>query len=141
MSRCDRAYVEYNHIFNRKYGSGNSRRNVEIYIPIVQNFTFPLNLYDNGYIDKSDTVKKFEKSHSVAETMLEDGKPTAGKGVFNLIDTNPNFKGEGRYMPEEGKYTPLVFELPEFSSSKGTRLIPPAKSTNIPLDIRRQAFV
>lgn len=137
----DRVYAEYRQIFNSKYGRGISRRNVDIYVPIVNNFTFPLNLYNNGYVQPPDSAKKFEKHHPAVVPQLEKGIRPYGSAVFRSIDTNPNYRGDGTYNPKERKYAPLFFELPEFAPSEPTRLSAPAKSQKIPLEIRRQGFI
>lgn len=137
----DPTYIYYRNNFNRRYGFGLSRRNTEIGVPIKQNWTFPLNLFNNGTVVPPEAVSRLERSASVTEEQRESGESRVGSEVFNLIDTNPNYRGDGTYNPEERKYTPLFFELPEFTSQKSARLTPPAQSRNIPLDLRRQAFI
>jgi hypothetical protein len=137
----NKVYADYRKIFNSKYGSGLSRRNVEIYVPIVNNFTFPLDLYNNGYVKPPDSARKFKTSQSSTESQLEDGIKPYGQQAFRAIDTNPNYRGNGTYNPEEKKYAPLFFVLPEFAPAQETRLVPPKRVEKIPLDLRRQAYI
>lgn len=137
----DRVYADYRQIFNSKYGSGLSRRTVDIYVPIVNNFTFPLNRYNNGYVQPPYSAKKYQAASSAVEPQLEERIKPYGSEVFRSIDTNPNYRGDGTYNPEERKYAPLFFELPEFAPSCQTRLSGPAKAKKIPLEIRRQGFI
>ncbi len=140
MSRSDSVYVEYKNRYNDKYGSGLKRRNTEIYVPIVQNQTFPLNIYNNGYVEMPKNQKLLQESRASAEGMLEDGEPRRGDQAYSTVWTNPNFRGNGTYAQEEHKYAPLFFELPEFTRPGFLHPAPVARKP-IPLDIRRQAFI
>lgn len=137
----DKVYADYREIFNSKYGKGISKRNVDIFYPQINNFTFPRDIYNNGYVQPPYSAKKFQTVRSAVVPSLEEGIKPYGPGVFRGIDTNPNYRGDGTYNPEERKYAPLFFELPEFAPSGQTRLTPPARVQKIPLEIRRQAFI
>lgn len=128
---------DWTNIFNSRYGSGITRRNVAIGVPIVQNLTFPLNLYQDGTVNPPSIVSRKAEDGSTEE-FLEDSAPRRGNGSFVAIDSNPNFRGQGTYEQEEHKHG-LRFELPEFGTY-ASRLAAPGKSRRYDLEVRRQIF-
>lgn len=128
---------DWTNIFNSRYGSGITRRNVAIGIPIVQNLTFPLDLYQDGTVNPPSVVSRKIQSRGIEE-YLEDSAPRRGDDSFASIDSNPNYRGPGTYEQKEHKHG-LYFELPEFGTY-ASRLSAPGVSRRFPIEVRRQIF-
>lgn len=139
MSRQDQTYSDWTGYFTERFGSGITRRNAAINVPIVQNFTFPLGLRQDGTLTQLPKVVRVYPPP--VEEGVEEGLPRAtGNEAFAHVYSNVNFRGDGTYNPEEHR-NGLHFELPEFRPSNSTKLETPGVSRRIPLHIRRQAFI
>ena len=125
-------------IYNERFGSGITRRNVAIGIPIVQNYTLPKKLYQDGTIDPPKVVKARLAQDREVESYIEEGHSPPGNSAFAAVWANPNFRGNGTYEQEQHKYRPH-FELPEFDNGVAPAQ-PPQASKMYPIEVRRRIY-
>lgn len=124
---------------NKRYGSQTTRRNVAIYVPIVTDFTLPVVQYNDGTVNPPNVVTEWGHTHPSAELLrnsdIHYSETTPGGNAFGPMDTNPNYKGDGRYFPEYTKHG-VLYDYPEWDGGKRQ---PTNKSRKeFPLEIRRR---
>lgn len=134
----DQIEADWTDIYNRRFGSGITRRNVAIGVPIVQNYTFPQYLYQDGTINPPQVVKTRLATEGEVESFIESGHPQPGNSAFIAVYSNPNFRGNGTYDQEQHKYG-LHFTLPEFSNGVGP-VQPPQPAKKYPIEVRRRIY-
>lgn len=139
-------YRYWTNLFNINNGSRLNRRNVEIYEPVVQLFTAPLKLYDDGSTDPPYYAEKF-MDLDTAHNNEPDGEsgleiPAGSSSHYRMIDENPNFL-DGSYFPDYHKYGTFLQSaegLPESKPFMFRPNGPPYDRPKFPLDVRRQMF-
>ena len=140
--KVDQTESDWTQMFNARYGSGITRRNAAIYVPIVANITLPLNIYNDGSVEPPKPVKEWTSTQ-----LMRGVEPVVNANVhwretslqpFACLDTNPNYQGDGKYFPDYSAEHPFYGRLPETSNSH--RLTAPAKSREIPIEIRRRLY-
>lgn len=136
----DKIEADWAEMFNQRFGAAITRRNVAIYTPIVPNITLPLNLYNDGTTQPPKAVRDFQQNQRLSNTEpLEHQRishKTTSVNPYLAVDTNPNFKGDGKYFPDYHVNHPFYGKLPETSTTG--RLVAPMKSREIPVEIRRR---
>lgn len=128
---------EWTTLYNQRYGSGITRTNVSIVYPQIQNFTYPRNIYNDGSVAPPVTVLEYQDRHPEKTPVPH---AFSSRNVYpeplSAVDSNPNFK-QGSYFPEYHKYA-VYYDLPEFDSSKGTRMQRPQKREEWPSEVLRR---
>lgn len=135
----DKTEDDWTKMFNDRFGSQITRRNVAIYTPIVQNMTIPIIQYNDGTVNPPKVVKEYNHVHPAAEPLRNADLTNYNsiRTAYSNIDTNPNYAGDGKYFPEYQK-NGVIFDLPEWSVN--TRLKAPAPRKEIPVEIRRRLY-
>jgi hypothetical protein len=141
MSKKDATESDWTGWFNQRFGSGITRRNTAIYTPIVQNMTIPLIRYNDGTVNPPKVVREWGHTHPSSEGLINDDisyKDTS-KDPFVGLDTNPNYKGDGRFFPEYHKHG-VYYDYPEWTPGVPTRLKAPQQRREFPLELRRRLY-
>jgi hypothetical protein len=137
----DQTESDWTSFFNRRFGSGITRRNVAIYTPIVENMTIPTVRYNDGTVNPPEVVKNWNHVHSSSEPLRNADihfRETSSK-PFASLDSNPNFSGDGYYSPAYQK-NGVLYTYPEWTPKVSTRLEAPQKKREIPVEIRRRLY-
>jgi hypothetical protein len=139
MSNTGQVETDWTQYFNKRFGSGITRRNVSIYTPIVQDFTAPLKRYNNGTVNPPDVVKRWEAPKSSFEPLIHDDIPsvTTSKTPYLGLDTNPNYKGDGMYFPDYQQHG-VYYTYPQWTPGISTRGQVPQQKRDFPVEIRRR---
>lgn len=133
----DNVESDWTNMFNSRFGQGITRRNVEIYTPIVVDMTRPYNRYNNGTINPPIVVKEWGHRGHDSEPMLNDDIPNKATSVnpFVGLDTNPNYKGDGYYFPDYQKFG-VLYDYPEWKINMRGQV--PQARREFPVEIRRR---
>lgn len=136
----DQTYSDWTGFFNQRYGVGTLRRNVAIGVPIVQNFTMPKDLRQDGSVPLAPSAIR-RTGGACSDPCTDLGIPHIdGTTAYDLVFSNVNFRGQGKYEIEDHVNGAPHFDLPEFEPSSRTKG-EPQRARKIPLDIRRKAFI
>ena len=123
-------------VYNSRFGRENTRRNVAIGDPVVQNFTIPLQLRQDGKSFPPSVIKHeygFERSNKNVEDT--GGSEYISHARFmGMVYGNINVPGEGKYMPAEHKHLLNQDDLPEYTFPPEPR----HHTRDVPLDVRRR---
>lgn len=139
MSNKDRVEQDWTTWFNQRFGSGITRRNIAIYVPIVTNFTITSKRYNNGTVDPPSAAKNHSHLHPSTEPLLNEDIPytVTSREPFKGVDTNPNFRGDGYYFPEYQKHG-VYYDYPEWQTNSRQPASKPRRE--IPMEIRRRLY-
>lgn len=123
--------------FNKRFGANITQANVSIIYPLVQLFTSPRLLFDDGTTIPPKIVREYVGSgRDFNNVPYDPAPPMPDKYPFEPVDSNPNWR-DGHYFPEYSRNT-IHYELPEFPSSEGSRLLAPKSIKYFPLEVRRR---
>lgn len=141
MSNKDKTESDWTSFFNKRYGSGITRSNVEIWYPIVQNFTIPVVRYNNGTVNPPAAATNWEHLHPASEPLRNEDITAyeTSHNAYLALDTNPNYKGDGMYYPDYQKHG-VLYDYPEWNPGiREDRL--KQKKQDYPLEIRRRMYI
>lgn len=139
MSSKDQVEADWTSYFTRRFGFGMSRRNAEIYVPIVMNFTIPTIRYNDGTVHPPEpATKNYKHVHAAVEPLINEDIPLISFAQAMIgLDTNPNYKGDGKYFPEYHK-NGLLYDYPEWDPKIRESKAKPRRE--FPLEIRRRMY-
>lgn len=139
MSNIGQTEKDWTEYFNKRYGSGITRRNLVIYTPIVEDLTRPLKRYNDGTVNPPTVVKNWEHVHSSSEPLLNVDIPNKATSVnrYSCLDTNPNYKGDGMYFPDYQAHG-VLYDYPQWAPGIKMRQDAPQQRREFPVEIRRR---
>lgn len=132
----DKTQNDWTDYLSKASGVSSARRNLSIYVPIVQNFTNPHMRYEDGTVFLPSAAQDYlngQLNNENRSEKVETPPLVEPEEMYNILDNHPDWKNGG-YFPQY-LVNSINYIFPEFSKPDVPKSGPqPIKK--YPLDIR-----
>jgi hypothetical protein len=131
----DKTQKDWTDYISNASGVSSARRNLSIYVPIVQNFTNPHQRYDDGTVflpSAADYYLSGQLNNETGSKNRETPPLVEPEEIYDTLDNHPDWKNGG-YFPQYFVNS-IHYLFPEFSNPDNRKSGPRIKK--YPLDIR-----